>query len=134
MSVGRHASLTPNAIAMVIQTFYGRVQHDAVLGPIFARHVTDWAPHLLRSRPFGGASCFARASFSAARGAPPDLHAAIEDLAPEHFARWLTLCSDVWSACLATDPARHSKVRAHAIGESLQRRIAPAKESSPGVC
>lgn len=124
MTNGRHASLTPDAIATVVQTFYGRVQHDPVLGPIFARHVTDWAPHLLRMQAFWRSVLLRTDEFQRSpRGAPPDLHAAIEGLAPEHFARWLTLFSDVLSECLASEPALRWKARADAIGETLQRRI-----------
>lgn len=127
MKTGRHASLTPEAIEAVVLTFYGRVQHDPVLGPIFARHVTDWAPHLLRMQSFWRSVLLHTGEFQRSpRGAPPALHVAIAGIAPEHFARWLTLFSTVLKERLEPEPATLWSARAHAIGETLQRRIREA--------
>lgn len=128
MDTGRHTALTPDAIETVIQAFYGRVQHDPVLGPIFARHVDDWAPHLLRMQAFWRSVLLRTGEFQRSpRGGPPALHARIEGLDPRHFERWLGLFSSVLSECLSPEPAAQWSARAHAIGETLQLRIAEAK-------
>ena len=133
MKSGRHASLTPEAIETVVETFYGRVQHDPVLGPMFARHVTDWAPHLLRMQAFWRSVLLRTAEFQRSpRGAPPALHVAIDGIGREHFARWLTLFSAVLGERLEPEAAQQWRRRAHAIGETLQRRIREARGSEEG--
>ncbi|WP_299643760.1 group III truncated hemoglobin, partial [uncultured Ruegeria sp.] len=36
---------TPEQINAQVRAFYARVRQDAVLGPVFANHVTDWSAH-----------------------------------------------------------------------------------------
>ena len=40
------------AIARVVDRFYGSVQRDAVIGPLFLDVVTDWPVHLERLSAF----------------------------------------------------------------------------------
>ena len=37
--------VTPEDIARVVARFYERVRAHPGLGPVFARHVTDWPEH-----------------------------------------------------------------------------------------
>jgi len=37
--------LTPDQIDRVVTLFYAAIRRHEVLGPIFARHVTDWPEH-----------------------------------------------------------------------------------------
>ncbi len=126
----RFDSINPAAIAAVVERFYGEVRHDSVLGPIFARHVQDWTPHMLRMQAFWRSVLLRTGEFERSpRGAPPHLHAAIEGITADHFARWLTLFSKVLSTTLAAGPADDWEQRARGIGRSLVQRI-PGNEGS----
>ena len=46
--------LSPDVLRNLVHRFYTRVRADAVLGPIFAARITDWAPHLDRMVAFWG--------------------------------------------------------------------------------
>lgn len=37
--------ITPQEIEAVVADFYAQVRLHPVLGPVFARHVTDWPAH-----------------------------------------------------------------------------------------
>jgi hemoglobin len=120
MTSRRVDALTPDAIATVVDTFYGRVQQDPVLGPIFARHIEDWTPHLLRMKAFWRSVLLRTGEFQRSeRGAPPVLHAGIADLQQAHFERWLGLFSEVLDGVLAPEPAQQWLAKAQGIGESL---------------
>lgn len=128
----RHSAITPEAIADVIESFYGRVQHDSMLGPIFARHVDDWTPHLLRMNTFWRSVLLRTGEFQRSdRGSPPALHAAVGGLGADHFARWLTLFSAVLAERLEEGPAETWKGRATSIGDSLLQHIRSQKEGGP---
>lgn len=33
-------------ITLFVDKFYGKVQYDALIGPVFAGAIQDWTPHL----------------------------------------------------------------------------------------
>ena len=39
-------------IDRLVEDFYAKIRDDALLGPIFARHIADWPPHLSRMKAF----------------------------------------------------------------------------------
>ncbi|NWN23028.1 group III truncated hemoglobin, partial [Escherichia coli] len=39
-------------VSELVERFYGRVQADPVLGPIFAGRIADWGPHLAQMKRF----------------------------------------------------------------------------------
>lgn len=128
----RHPAITSDAIADVIDTFYGRVRHDSMLGPIFARHVGDWAPHLLRMNAFWRSVLLRTGEFQRSeRGSPPVLHAAVGGLGADHFARWLTLFSAVLEERLEAHPAETWAERAKSIGASLLQHVRAADTPGP---
>lgn len=77
------------AIREMVERFYGRVQEDDLLGPVFARHMSaDWPEHLDRMVDFWSSVLLASGRF---RGNPRAKHDAIPGLTPDHFDRWLEL-------------------------------------------
>ncbi|MGH1343400.1 MAG: group III truncated hemoglobin [Nannocystales bacterium] len=128
----RHSAITSEAISDVVDTFYGRVRHDSMLGPIFARHVADWAPHLLRMNAFWRSVLLRTGEFQRSeRGSPPTLHAAVGGLGADHFARWLTLFSAVLGETLEPGPAETWAERAKSIGASLLQHVRTADAAGP---
>lgn len=75
-------------VAQLVHVFYGRVREDAVLGPIFARHVDDWPAHLATLVDFWSALLRGTRRFS---GTPVQRHNALPGLDEALFERWLAL-------------------------------------------
>lgn len=75
-----------------IRSFYREVLRDDLIGPIFHRVVgscdTQWAGHYETMADFWLAVVFDGPSF---RGNPMVKHAAIPDIVPAHFDRWLEI-------------------------------------------
>ena len=72
----------------LVETFYGRIRDDDLLGPIFAERIADWPPHLARMKAFWRSVLHNSGEFS---GNPMLKHLAITGLELRHFARWLEL-------------------------------------------
>ena len=79
---------TEDEVFQLVHAFYGRVRDDAVLAPIFDRHVTDWNFHLGKMVDFWSGALRGTARF---RGTPMPRHIALPGLSAELFQRWLTL-------------------------------------------
>lgn len=75
-------------IDQLVETFYGSIRADDLLGPIFAERVNDWPPHLARMKAFWRSILHNSGEFS---GNPMAKHLAIPGLELVHFARWLDL-------------------------------------------
>jgi len=109
--------ITPDYIAAFVAAFYARIRDDALLGPIFARHITDWAHHLDRMNVFWRGVLLNSGEYS---GSPMQKHAAIGGLDAAHFARWLDLFQ---TTLLGLEPqgkaSQHVAERARMIAGSL---------------
>lgn len=115
--------ITSASISSVVDAFYGRVQADPLLGPVFARHVDDWRPHLARMKTFWRSVLLSTHEFRRSpRGAPPQLHAEIIDLSTTHFERWLALFDEVVHEQLDAQSAHAWHARASNIGRILSSR------------
>lgn len=79
---------TEQEVSELVHTFYGAIRRDAVLGPIFQRHVADWDAHLPKMVDFWSSALRGTARF---RGSPMPKHVALPGLSRELFQRWLVL-------------------------------------------
>jgi len=79
-------------ISNLVETFYGAIRSDAMLGPIFESHVADWTPHLARMKDFWASVTLESGRF---RGNPMLKHIAVGGLDTQHFDRWLVLWNQV---------------------------------------
>lgn len=75
-------------ISNLVESFYGAIRSDALLGPIFQSHVKDWTPHLARMKDFWASVTLESGRF---RGNPMLKHIAVGGLDSVHFDRWLVL-------------------------------------------
>ena len=76
-------------ISTLVDTFYGRVQENALLGPIFEEVVDGkWDKHLATMKSFWGSMALGLNTYE---GRPMPKHMALKGLTPEHFATWLEL-------------------------------------------
>lgn len=104
-------------IAMLVDRFYTRIRHDALLGPIFAARVSDWDTHLPRMKAFWRSILHNSGEFS---GSPMAKHVVLPGLEQHHFAHWLDLFYATLRE-LATHPDAAAMVgeRARMIADSL---------------
>jgi len=124
------AGVDAQFISDLVDRFYASIRADAVLGPIFARHIADWSPHLVRMKAFWRSILHNSAEFS---GNPMQRHAAVADagtsLVEAEFAQWLQLFYDTCNTLAAErgmtqDAARQVGERARMIADSLLTGIA----------
>lgn len=81
-------AISEDDIVALVHRFYANVREDAVLGPIFTRHVDDWDAHLALLVDFWSALLRGTRRF---RGAPVTRHNALPGLDAALFERWLAL-------------------------------------------
>ena len=79
--------LDEDILRNLVHRFYDRVRADAVLGPVFADRIADWAPHLERMVDFWSSVTLMTGRY---HGAPMPAHAALP-VTWAHFDRWLEL-------------------------------------------
>lgn len=79
-------------IKLLVDTFYSKVNNDAILSPIFnTAFQVDWEHHLPRMYSFWEFMLFQTGTY---RGAPFDVHLAVNEkvhLTEAHFDCWLAL-------------------------------------------
>ncbi len=106
-----------DGIAALVDAFYGRIQEDPELGPVFARTITDWDPHLATMRRFWSSVMLGTGSYS---GTPMHKHARLDGLTPELFQRWLALFDATAAELFAPVQAAAFSAPAHRIAKSLE--------------
>jgi hemoglobin len=118
-------------IARFVETFYGRIREDALLGPIFAARIADWPVHLDRMKGFWRSVLHNSGEFS---GNPMAKHLAIPGLGKDHFAHWLELFYATLRE-LERHPAATRLVgtRARMIADSLLTGIATRETGIGGA-
>lgn len=108
-------------IDQFVETFYGKIRGDELLGPIFAQHVTDWPAHLARMKAFWRSVLHNSGEFT---GNPMVKHLAIPGLELKHFARWLDLFyGTLKESARSSDAAPLVATRARMIADSLLTAI-----------
>jgi len=95
-------------IIRFVDKFYGKVQKDELIGPIFNGVIKDWEPHLQKMYAFWNAVLFGVPGFTGnpfARHAPLPIHEA-------HFERWILLFYETIDSLFAGEIANDTKRRA----------------------
>ena len=112
-----------------VEGFYARIRDDALLGPIFAARIADWAPHLARMKAFWRSVLHNSGEYS---GNPMRQHLVIPGLEEGHFARWLELFYATLRDLGGPDEAaREVAGRARMIADSLLTGIAMHRSGLP---
>jgi hemoglobin len=82
-----HPGVDRDFIGWLVRDFYGRVRHDARLGPIFAEVVQEnWEPHLEKMTDFWCSVILKDGSYS---GRPVPAHLKLKQVREEDFELWL---------------------------------------------
>ncbi len=109
--------LDEEAIGRVVESFYGRLRKDAMLGPIFGGKISDWPEHLGRMKQFWRSVLFSSGEYS---GNPMVKHQAMPNLTEAHFIRWLELFyQTLREECRDPEAIALMGGRARMIAESL---------------
>jgi hemoglobin len=115
-------------INALVDAFYSKVQHDAVIGPIFNEAVEDWPAHLKLLKGFWASVLLGIGRFN---GNPLETHLKLP-LNREHFERWLALFAETATELLPAEKAKLFIDKSHRIAETFQRGMA-ARRSGLGI-
>lgn len=80
-------------VKLLVETFYGKIRKDKVLGSIFNTIITDWESHLILLTDFWETQLFLKRKYY---GNPVTAHQEVDDkmknsITSEHFGLWLNL-------------------------------------------
>lgn len=127
-----HDTLNENSIADMVDSFYGVIRHDGLLGPIFTGAIgEEWAPHLHKMKAFWSTVLLASRNY---KGNPMMAHLQLPRLTATHFERWLKLWRDTATALCSTELALVFIAKAEMIGARLLGAITLYHDSlTPGV-
>jgi hemoglobin len=105
-------------IRELVDAFYGRVDVDPLLGPIFARELAGrWDTHLAKMTTFWSSLVLGSKDY---RGNVQEAHRPLGDIEPQHFARWLKLFLDTVDTRYEPAAAVRFMEPALRIAQSLQ--------------
>ena len=121
-----HDTLNRALIETLVPAFYAAVRADAVLGPIFAEHVTDWPEHEARIGRFWRNAIQRERVYD---GSPMLAHRDAGDVRAEHFPVWLALFDAVLARTLPADAAAAWSAMAHRIGRALSMGVTDARQA-----
>ncbi|WP_115868442.1 group III truncated hemoglobin [Marinoscillum furvescens] len=112
-------------IKMLVDTFYGCVRKDELLGPIFSEKLGDhWENHLTKMYSFWQTVLLGTYTYSG-RPFPPHAQLPVDK---QHFERWLALFEQTVDELFEGEKADEAKWRAHKMAEMFQYKIAYLRE------
>lgn len=113
-------------IRLLVDTFYGKVRVDQLLGGIFNGVIKDrWPEHLAKMYRFWGTVLITEGSYS---GAPFRPHADLP-ITEEHFARWLTLFHGTVDELFKGPVADLAHMNAERMAEMFMTRLERLKDN-----
>jgi hemoglobin len=122
--------ITPAQIDAVIADFYACVREHPGLGPVFARHVTDWPAHEEKIARFWRNAILYERDY---QGNPMLVHMAAGDVRAPMFDVWLGLFDSILRRELTADLAAQWSALAHRIGRGLRMGVSEARDGAPPV-
>ncbi|AQS46863.1 globin family protein [Thioclava nitratireducens] len=120
--------ITEAEIDRVVARFYERVREHAMLGPVFAVHVTDWPTHEDKVARFWKNAILRKPVYD---GSPMQVHRAAGNVRPGMFSTWLAEFDKVLREELSPEQAEGWSALAHRIGMSLRQGVVE-RETLPG--
>jgi hemoglobin len=121
--IARLTGIDAAMIDRLVRTFYGKVQQDEVLAPVFAGRISDWEPHLVRMCEFWSSVALMTGSY---HGRPMEKHLPLP-VDARHFDRWLRLFGEAAREVCPPAAAAHFIERAERIAQSLEMGIAVSR-------
>jgi|SRR5215217_6071648 len=111
-------------IQLLVNTFYGGVQNDSLIGPIFNNIIQDWTPHLEKMYTFWQTVLLGNHTYF---GSPFPPHAKLP-VQPEHFERWLFLWRSTVDMFFKGEVAEEAKWRGKAMADMFMAKITYFRE------
>ncbi|WP_316930114.1 group III truncated hemoglobin [Hymenobacter sp. IS2118] len=107
-------------VRLLVDTFYAKVNHDALLDPVFNgfAHV-DWPRHLPRMYDFWSGLLLGTARY---QGRPFPKHIPLP-IDATHFQRWVALFQATVDELFAGPTAAEAKLRGQAIAQVFEARL-----------
>lgn len=111
--------ITDQLIDRVVCGFYGRIQADPLLAPIFEKRITDWEPHLRKMVEFWSSVTIMSRRY---HGNPMAMHRNLP-VDANHFSRWLALFRETVHDLCPPEAQAYFIDRAERIAQSLSKGI-----------
>lgn len=121
--------LDESVLRDLVHAFYAKIRRDAVLGPIFATRITDWAPHLDRMVAFWSSVALMTGNY---HGRPVPAHTPLP-IGGAHFERWLRLFRETAQDVCTPAGAAHVIERAERIARSLHIAVKEAQAARDAI-
>ncbi len=117
-------------VRLLINTFYGKVRQDDMLGPIFNKIIQDWDTHLELLTDFWQTNLFFVQKY---KGNPLVAHQKADKevggiISEEHFGRWLQLWFSTIDSLFVGEKAQAAKDRARKMSTMLFLKIFEARQ------
>lgn len=122
--------VTAAQIDAVVADFYAFVREHPGLGPVFARHVTDWPAHEARIAAFWRNAILHERGYD---GNPLQAHRAAGNVRPGMFPVWLDLFDMVLRRNLPPASAAAWSALAHRIGTGLRAGLVESSTGGPPI-
>lgn len=116
-------------IFKLVFTFYGKVQNDPLLGPIFNKSIEDWTIHYEHLTSFWESNLFFKKTYT---GNPLEKHVEVDqnnnnEINGMHFGVWLNLWFETVDSLFIGDRAQLAKNRARNMGTFIHLKIFEAR-------
>jgi hemoglobin len=106
-------------VKLLVNTFYGKVQNDDLIGPIFNSVIKDWQPHLEKMYTFWQTVLLHEHTYY---GSPFPPHAKLP-VSADHFERWLSLWRSTVDSFFEGEKADDAKQRGQAMADMFMAKI-----------
>lgn len=107
-------------VKLLVDTFYGKVREDELIGPVFNDRIQDrWPQHLAKMYTFWQTVLLGEHTYY---GSPFPPHAKLP-VEKEHFERWLELFSQTLDELFTGEVANEAMWRANKMAEMFQYKI-----------
>ncbi|HLS94083.1 hemoglobin [Sphingobacterium allocomposti] len=117
---------TLDDIKVLVNTFYEKVQHDELIGPIFNERIQDrWPEHLEKMYTFWQTILLDEHTYQG-RPFPPHAQLPIQE---EHFSRWLTIFSATVDDLFQGTLADEAKSRGQKMAALFQIKLEHIRQS-----
>lgn len=107
-------------VKLLVDTFYGKIRTDELLGPIFNERIQDrWPIHLEKMYTFWQTLLLEQHTYHG-RPFPPHMNLPV---AHEHFEQWLALFTTTIDELFSGEKAAEAKWRAANIAKMFETKI-----------
>ncbi len=115
---------SPEAVRLLVNSFYEKVQVDPLIGPIFMDVAeVDWASHLPKMYAFWESIILGNGAYDGHPFRPHLLVNQKETLRREHFERWLTLFFATLGEHFTGESAEQVRQRAYQIASVWNHKL-----------